>query len=135
MEGRMKTKLTELLGIQYPILQGAMAWTSEHKLVAAVAEAGCAGAIAGGRGTGRGRGIKQLAVGCRAHLAVGGQAVFLLKGRYRRDGSAAVFSVNGPGIIAQGLQPGLHVGYIAAGIAPAQDADKAADAACGAGIL
>lgn len=44
----MKTKLTELLGIQYPILQGAMAWTSEHKLVAAVAEAGCAGAIASG---------------------------------------------------------------------------------------
>lgn len=28
----MKTKLTELLGIQYPIIQGAMAWTSEHKL-------------------------------------------------------------------------------------------------------
>ncbi len=44
----MKTKLTELLGIEYPILQGAMAWTSEHKLVAAVAEAGCAGAIASG---------------------------------------------------------------------------------------
>ncbi|MBP7753592.1 MAG: nitronate monooxygenase, partial [Veillonella sp.] len=36
----MKTKLTELLGIEYPIIQGAMAWTSEHHLVAAVANAG-----------------------------------------------------------------------------------------------
>lgn len=44
----MKTKLTELLGIEYPILQGAMAWTSEHNLVAAVANAGGAGAIASG---------------------------------------------------------------------------------------
>ncbi len=44
----MNTKLTTLLGIKYPILQGAMAWTSEHKLVAAVANAGCAGAIASG---------------------------------------------------------------------------------------
>lgn len=46
----MKTKLTEILGIQYPIIQGAMAWTSEHKLAAAVANAGATGVIgAGGR--------------------------------------------------------------------------------------
>ena len=46
----MKTKLTELLGIEYPIIQGAMAWTSEHILVAAVANAGATGVIAtGGR--------------------------------------------------------------------------------------
>lgn len=46
----MKTKLTELLGITYPIIQGAMAWTSEHKLVSAVANAGATGVIAtGGR--------------------------------------------------------------------------------------
>lgn len=44
----MKTKLTELLSIQYPIIQGAMAWTSEHKLVAAVANAGATGVIASG---------------------------------------------------------------------------------------
>lgn len=48
--GNMKTTLTELLGIQYPIIQGAMAWTSEHKLAAAVANAGATGVIAtGGR--------------------------------------------------------------------------------------
>ncbi len=48
----MKTKLTELLNIQYPIIQGAMAWTSEHTLVAAVANAGATGVIAtGGRTT------------------------------------------------------------------------------------
>ncbi len=46
----MKTNLTELLGIQYPIIQGAMAWVSEHKLVSAVANAGATGVIAlGGR--------------------------------------------------------------------------------------
>lgn len=46
----MKTKLTTLLNIQYPIIQGAMAWVSEHKLVAAVANAGATGVIAlGGR--------------------------------------------------------------------------------------
>ncbi len=46
----MKTKLTELLNIRYPILQGAMAWVSEANLAAAVANAGSAGIIAtGGR--------------------------------------------------------------------------------------
>lgn len=46
----MRTKLTGLLGIKYPIIQGAMAWCSEAKLVAAVSNAGGAGIIgAGGR--------------------------------------------------------------------------------------
>ena len=31
----MKTRITELLGIQYPIIQGGMAWVAEHHLVAA----------------------------------------------------------------------------------------------------
>ena len=44
----MNTRLTELLGITYPIIQGAMAWTSEHKLAAAVANAGATGVIASG---------------------------------------------------------------------------------------
>ncbi|MDU5915618.1 MAG: nitronate monooxygenase [Negativicoccus succinicivorans] len=44
----MKTKLTELLGIQYPIIQGAMAWISESTLVSAVANAGATGVIATG---------------------------------------------------------------------------------------
>ena len=46
----MKTKITELLGIKYPIIQGAMAWTSDANLAAAVSNAGGAGIIAtGGR--------------------------------------------------------------------------------------
>ncbi len=44
----MKTRLTELLGIQYPIIQGAMAWISESDLVSAVANAGATGVIATG---------------------------------------------------------------------------------------
>ena len=43
----MKTKITELLGIEYPIVQGAMAWIAEHHLAAAVSKAGGLGIIAG----------------------------------------------------------------------------------------
>lgn len=42
----MKTKLTEALGIKYPIVQGAMAWVSEAELAAAVSNAGGLGTIA-----------------------------------------------------------------------------------------
>ncbi len=44
----MKTRITELLGIRYPILQGGMAWIAESTLAAAVTNAGGAGIIAGG---------------------------------------------------------------------------------------
>ncbi len=44
----MKTRITELLGIEYPIIQGAMAWIAEGNLAAAVSEAGGLGIIAGG---------------------------------------------------------------------------------------
>ncbi len=44
----MKTRITELLGIKYPIFQGGMAWVSEGRLAAAVAEAGGVGLIAAG---------------------------------------------------------------------------------------
>ena len=48
----MKTKLTELLSIKYPIIQGGMAWASEAELAAAVSNAGAAGIIgSGGRTT------------------------------------------------------------------------------------
>ncbi|MGN0589060.1 MAG: enoyl-[acyl-carrier-protein] reductase FabK [Ruminiclostridium sp.] len=44
----MKTEITELLGIKYPILQGGMAWIAESSLASAVSNAGGAGIIAGG---------------------------------------------------------------------------------------
>ena len=44
----MKTKLTELLGIKYPVIQGGMAWTSDAVLAAAVSNAGGAGIIGSG---------------------------------------------------------------------------------------
>ncbi len=44
----MKTRITELLGVKYPILQGGMAWVAESTLAAAVSEAGGVGLIAGG---------------------------------------------------------------------------------------
>ena len=44
----MKTRITDLLCIEYPIIQGGMAWVAEHTLAAAVSNAGGAGIIAGG---------------------------------------------------------------------------------------
>lgn len=44
----MKTRITELLGIEYPIIQGGMAWVAEYHLVAAVSEAGGLGIIGAG---------------------------------------------------------------------------------------
>ena len=35
----MKTRVTELLGIEYPIIQGGMAWVADHHIAAAVCEA------------------------------------------------------------------------------------------------
>ena len=43
----MKTRVTALLGIEYPIIQGGMAWVAEHNLAAAVSEAGGLGLIGG----------------------------------------------------------------------------------------
>ena len=42
----MKTAVTELLGIQAPIIQGGMAWVAEHSLASAVSNAGGLGIIA-----------------------------------------------------------------------------------------
>ena len=44
----MKTRITDLLGIEYPILQGGMAWIAESILASAVSNAGGLGIIAGG---------------------------------------------------------------------------------------
>ncbi len=41
----METKITKLLGIKYPIMQGGMAWVAEHQLAAAVSNAGGLGII------------------------------------------------------------------------------------------
>ena len=43
-----KTRITEFLGIKYPIFQGGMAWIAEHTLASAVSNAGGLGIIAGG---------------------------------------------------------------------------------------
>lgn len=42
----MKTRITDMLGIEYPIFQGGMAWISEYRLAAAVSNSGGLGIIA-----------------------------------------------------------------------------------------
>ena len=42
---KIDTRITDLLGIEYPIIQGGMAWVAEHRLAAAVSNAGGLGII------------------------------------------------------------------------------------------
>lgn len=44
----MTTRITQLLGIKYPVIQGGMAWVADAELAAAVSNAGGCGLIAGG---------------------------------------------------------------------------------------
>ena len=44
----MKTRITELLNIKYPIFQGGMAWVADGDLAGAVSKAGGLGIIGGG---------------------------------------------------------------------------------------
>lgn len=44
----MKNRITEMLGIQYPIFQGGMAWVADGDLAGAVSQAGGLGIIGGG---------------------------------------------------------------------------------------
>ena len=48
----MKTRVTAILWIEYPIIQGGMAWVAEHNLAAAVSEAGGLGLIGGANAPG-----------------------------------------------------------------------------------
>ena len=50
----MYADICKLLGIKYPILQGAMAWISDADLVAAVSNAGGLGVLATGHLDGEG---------------------------------------------------------------------------------
>jgi enoyl-[acyl-carrier protein] reductase II len=45
----LRTRLTELLGIEHPIIQGGMAWTATAELAAAVSNAGGIGIIGAGQ--------------------------------------------------------------------------------------
>ena len=44
----MKSRITEQLGIKYPIFQGGMAWVADGDLAGAVSNAGGLGIIGGG---------------------------------------------------------------------------------------
>ena len=46
---QLNTKITEMLGIQYPIFQGGMAWVADASIASAVSNAGGLGIIGCGR--------------------------------------------------------------------------------------
>jgi nitronate monooxygenase len=47
MEPAMKTRITELLGIRYPIIRGGMQWVGRAEMAAAVSNAGAFGILTG----------------------------------------------------------------------------------------
>ena len=49
----METRVTQMLGIEHPIIQGGMAWVAEHNLAAAVSAAGGLGLIGGANAPGQ----------------------------------------------------------------------------------
>ena len=48
MKNYLSTRISEMLGIKYPIIQGGMAWIADHNLASAVSNAGGLGVIAAG---------------------------------------------------------------------------------------
>ena len=44
----METRITKLLGIKYPVIQGGMAWVATHELASALSNAGGLGIIGAG---------------------------------------------------------------------------------------
>ena len=50
----METRITKLLGIKYPVIQGGMAWVATHELASAVSNAGGLGIIGAGGFMGKG---------------------------------------------------------------------------------
>ncbi|MBE6936748.1 MAG: enoyl-[acyl-carrier-protein] reductase FabK [Ruminococcaceae bacterium] len=48
----IETRITEMLGIRYPVFQGGMAWIADGRLAAAVSEGGGLGIIAAGNAPG-----------------------------------------------------------------------------------
>lgn len=46
-EPEMRTRVTELLGIRYPIIQGGMQWVGRAELAAAISNAGGLGTLTG----------------------------------------------------------------------------------------
>ena len=60
----MKTNITELLNIEYPVIQGGMAWVADYHLAAAVSNAGGLGLI--GAGAAPASFVKEQIEKCRA---------------------------------------------------------------------
>lgn len=63
-----KTRLCDLLGMEYPIIQGGMGWISNGEMVAAVANAGALGMITANTGMPEGSTVDELAKNLRKHI-------------------------------------------------------------------
>ena len=83
----METRITKLLGIKYPVIQGGMAWVATHELASAVSNAGGLGII--GAGGAPASWVKE-------------QIVVALAKLMERGGASAV--------IAEGMESGGHIG-------------------------
>ena len=63
----MQTEVTRLLGIEYPIIQGGMAWVAEYHLAAGVSEAGGLVRRLGKRSGTQGKRTDRQTIRCQHH--------------------------------------------------------------------
>lgn len=111
----ISTPINELLGIEYPIFQGGMAWVADASLAAGVSNAGGLGIIAGMNSNG-----EQLREEIKKARELDGQAVWSKcnadeplcgggrKSRYRRKNSGCDNRCGKPCKIYEGLECGGH---------------------------
>ena len=88
----MKTRVTELLNIEYPVIQGGMAWVADANLAAHVSKAGGMGFIGAANAPAEEAGIRVIPVVASVALAR----------MMERAGADAV--------VAEGMESGGHIG-------------------------
>ena len=100
----METRITKLLGIKYPVIQGGMAWVATHELASAVSNAGGLGII--GAGGAPASWVKEQIVAAKKETDKPfGVNLMLMNPEAKlmeRGGASAV--------IAEGMESGGHIG-------------------------
>lgn len=103
----MKTKLTELLGIEAPIIQGGMAWLGTWELASAVSEAGGLGVI--GAGNMPGDLLREQIQQVKAHTKKPFGVNLMLRSPFVEECVAAVCEENVPVITTGAGNPGKYI--------------------------
>lgn len=103
----MKTSLCELLGIEYPIIQGGMAWLGTWELASAVSEAGGLGVI--GAGNAPAQWLREQIQRLRQHTDKPFAVNLMLLSPYLEDELAVILEEKVPIVATGGGNPGVYI--------------------------